>query len=121
MDLIYGSPADVGKVAAPPDLPPPRRAQDAAPGQEESCPLRPSPVPVASRPLRSEPVALVKRGKMQPMIKKPDVAQALRETLISPNECDSNLEPANVVDGLFAIARALVAVAKAIESARRER
>jgi hypothetical protein len=55
---------------------------------------------------------------MQPMIKKPDVAQALRETLISPNECDANLEPANVVDGLFAIARALMAVAKAIEGRR---
>jgi hypothetical protein len=44
-----------------------------------------------------------------------DLAEALRETLISPSECDSNLEPANVVDGLFAIARALLAVAKGIE------
>jgi hypothetical protein len=43
---------------------------------------------------------------------------ALRETLISPNECDSNLEPANVVDGLFALARALMAVAKAIEGSQ---
>jgi len=55
------------------------------------------------------------------MTEKTDVAKALRETLISPNECDANLEPANVVDGLFAIARALVAVAKAIEGARCER
>lgn len=39
----------------------------------------------------------------------------LRDCLISPNEADSNLEPANVVDGLYAIARALRAVAKAIE------
>jgi hypothetical protein len=33
--------------------------------------------------------------------------QALRETLISPNESDRNWEPANVVDGLFAIMRAI--------------
>ena len=50
------------------------------------------------------------------MTEKTNVAEALRETLISPNECDSNLEPANVVDGLFAIARGLVAVAEAIEA-----
>jgi len=48
---------------------------------------------------------------------KPDsVANGLRDVFISPNECDSNLEAANVVDGLFAIARALNRVAKAIES-----
>jgi hypothetical protein len=35
------------------------------------------------------------------------LAEALRATLISPNEGDRNLEPANVVDGLFAIARAI--------------
>lgn len=44
-----------------------------------------------------------------------DLAAALRDTLISPNESDRNMEPANVVDGLFAIARALEHVAKAIE------
>jgi hypothetical protein len=49
-----------------------------------------------------------------------DAEDALRNALLSPNECDVNLEPANVVDGLFAIARALVAVAQAIEGARRE-
>ena len=41
---------------------------------------------------------------------------ALLECLISPNEADSNLEPANVVDGLYAIARALHAVAEAIHA-----
>jgi hypothetical protein len=35
------------------------------------------------------------------------VAKAILDTLISPNEADQNLEAANVVDGLFAIARAL--------------
>lgn len=35
------------------------------------------------------------------------LAEALRATLISPNEQDRNLEAANVVDGLFAIARAV--------------
>jgi hypothetical protein len=41
-------------------------------------------------------------------------ADMLRATLISPNVWDSNGEPANVVDGLFAIARALAAVADAL-------
>jgi hypothetical protein len=35
------------------------------------------------------------------------LAAALHATLISPNEHDSNSEAANVVDGLFAIARAI--------------
>jgi hypothetical protein len=39
------------------------------------------------------------------------LASALRETLISPNEGDRNGESANVVDGLFAISRALDRVA----------
>jgi hypothetical protein len=43
------------------------------------------------------------------------VAKAIKETLISRNESDLNLEAANVVDGLFAIARALNLVAKAIQ------
>jgi hypothetical protein len=42
-----------------------------------------------------------------------DTSKALLETLISPNEVDSNLEPANVVDGLFAIARAIEHLADA--------
>lgn len=36
-----------------------------------------------------------------------DTGNAIRSALISPNEADSNSEPANVVDGLFAIARAI--------------
>lgn len=42
-------------------------------------------------------------------------AEALYETLISPNESDSNMEPANVVDGLFAIAKAIHRLAKCFE------
>lgn len=44
------------------------------------------------------------------------LTEAIRATLISPNETDSNLEPANVVDGLYAIARALNRIAEAIEN-----
>lgn len=44
------------------------------------------------------------------------IARALHETLISPNESDANLEPANVVDGLFAIARAIYRLAECFES-----
>ncbi len=45
---------------------------------------------------------------------KAETAQAIRETLTSPNEPDRNLEPANVVDALYAIARALRAGAQEI-------
>lgn len=44
------------------------------------------------------------------------LATAVRETLISPNEQDSNLEAANVVDALFAISRSLDRVASALRS-----
>ena len=55
--------------------------------------------------------------------KKKSIAVVLDEALVdvtkspfwSPNESDRNMEPANVVDGLFAIARGLQAVATAIK------
>jgi hypothetical protein len=43
------------------------------------------------------------------------IADALLSVLISPNEEDRNWEPANVVDGLFAIARALDRIGKRLE------
>ena len=43
------------------------------------------------------------------------IASAIRACLISPNEHDANLEPANIVDGLFAIARAISRLAVAVE------
>ena len=42
------------------------------------------------------------------------LADAIRDTLISPNEPDVNLEPANVVDGLFFIGRAIKQVARSL-------
>jgi hypothetical protein len=47
------------------------------------------------------------------------IAAALRETLISPNESDQNLEAANVVDGLFAVARSLQSIADALHHMER--
>lgn len=47
--------------------------------------------------------------------KKDQVASAIWGTLESPNCSDSNFEAANVVDGLYSIAKALHHVAKAIE------
>lgn len=44
-----------------------------------------------------------------------NIARAITGTLISPNETDSNLEPANVVDGLYAVARGLQHIAEALE------
>jgi len=44
-----------------------------------------------------------------------ETARVLSETLISPNESDRNGEAANVVDGLFAISRALNRIAVALE------
>ena len=43
-----------------------------------------------------------------------DIGNAIRSTLVSPNESDSNGESANVVDGLFAIARAIENLATAV-------
>ena len=42
------------------------------------------------------------------------LADAIRDTLISPNETDVNLESANVVDGLFFIGRAIQQVARSL-------
>lgn len=42
------------------------------------------------------------------------LAKAVAETLQSPNESDRNGEVANVVDGLFAIARAIGSLAEAV-------
>jgi hypothetical protein len=49
------------------------------------------------------------------MTKNP-IAEALCNTLISPNEEDRNLEPANIVDGLFAIARAVDRLATQVKN-----
>lgn len=38
-------------------------------------------------------------------------------TFISPNECDSNGESANIVDGLFAIARSIYYFADVVQKA----
>jgi hypothetical protein len=46
---------------------------------------------------------------------KRDIGTAIENALVSPNECDSNLEAANVVDGLFAIARAISGHTAALE------
>ena len=45
-----------------------------------------------------------------------DIADVIRSCFISPNEMDRNFENANVVDGLFAIARGLQSIATAIDS-----
>lgn len=44
-----------------------------------------------------------------------EAAGAIFDTLESPNEYDRNGEAANVVDGLFAIARAIERLADAVE------
>lgn len=38
------------------------------------------------------------------------LARAIKQTFMSPNENDSNYEAANVVDGLYSVARALHAL-----------
>ena len=52
-----------------------------------------------------------------------NVANALAgiaKNLVSPNEMDRNMEAANVVDGLFAIARAIHHLAKAVDELDRK-
>lgn len=51
---------------------------------------------------------------MTTKVKPDEVADAIYSALISPNEMDRNFESANVVDGMFAIARALDRVASAL-------
>ena len=43
------------------------------------------------------------------------VKASIREAFISPNENDRNREPANVVDGLFAISRSIRYLADTIK------
>jgi hypothetical protein len=45
-----------------------------------------------------------------------ELIKGIHYALVSPNEVDSNLEPANVVDGLYMLARAIRRLAEAIES-----
>lgn len=53
----------------------------------------------------------------RPCLPKPDpIAKAIYHCFESPNECDSNLEPANIVDGLLAISRAIRYLADAIRT-----
>ncbi len=49
------------------------------------------------------------------MTDKTAIANAINYTFSTPNESDSNGECANVVDGLFRIARAIDRLAKAVE------
>lgn len=44
------------------------------------------------------------------------IADAIESAMFSPNEYDRNGEPANIVDALFAISRALHRIAEAQES-----
>ena len=44
------------------------------------------------------------------------VGAAIENVGISPNEVDSNLEPANIVDGLFAISRSIRHLARMYEA-----
>ncbi len=50
-----------------------------------------------------------------PVTTKGTTAGAIAAALISPNETDRNFEPANVVDGLFAIARAIDRLAGSVD------
>ncbi len=47
--------------------------------------------------------------------RKDAAAEAIRECLISAN-MDQNSEPANVVDGLFAVARGLCAISDSLDA-----
>lgn len=44
------------------------------------------------------------------------LSSVLGGVFVSPNESDRNLEPANIVDGLFAISRSINRLAKAVEA-----
>lgn len=46
------------------------------------------------------------------------IALAIERSLISPNEADSNLEPANIVDAICQLARAISRLAIAVEASQ---
>jgi hypothetical protein len=46
------------------------------------------------------------------------LAEAIGDAFISANEADANFEAANIVDGLFAIARAIQRLADAVNAKR---
>ena len=45
-----------------------------------------------------------------------EIVDAIKFCFISPNEADSNFEPANIVDGLFSISRAIRKLAEVLEN-----
>jgi hypothetical protein len=49
-------------------------------------------------------------GSRDPLVK---AIERIAAEMSSPNECDRNWEPANMVDGLFDVARAIRFLAKA--------
>ena len=53
-------------------------------------------------------------NKLKIMEKPKEIYIGLEHVFISPNELDRNMEPANVVDGLFAIARSISKVADSL-------
>lgn len=44
------------------------------------------------------------------------LARAIEFALTSPNEMDSNMETANIVDGVYRLARAIEHLAKAVDT-----
>ena len=56
-----------------------------------------------------------KRTAKQAKPKRNEIAEAIHFCLVSPNCEDSNLEPANIVDGLYMIAGAIQRLATVIE------
>lgn len=47
-----------------------------------------------------------------------EIARTLREVFISQNICDSRLEPANVVDVLYGLSKAIHHLAESIEGSK---
>ena len=50
------------------------------------------------------------------MLEYEDVESVFRASFQSPNCPDANLEPSNIVDGLFAIAHAITKLSRTIEA-----
>jgi len=51
-------------------------------------------------------------------VKPDELQEALESAFVSPNEPDRNLEPSNMVDGLYAIARAIRDLAAAVRESK---
>lgn len=62
----------------------------------------------------NRPIAAARGSGRGPEMSDRDIASAIRDVFASPNETDRNAEPANLVDGVFQLARSIASAARSL-------